>query len=152
MNKKVKVSANEAGLVVVASSNNPEFGYVRLTQDVSKIIGGWLRPKTLSTLISGAVVDLTAMNYTAGMELDGKIYAVESFEPTNPDNLQQDIKQAGDSGIACSVGGRPIYRKTYYTDDLSVTDTLIAHDNGDAIKAHYASKQTASGEDEPTEM
>ena len=54
MNKKVTVSANEAGQVVVASKNNPEFGYVRLTQDASKIVGGWLRPKTLSTLISGS--------------------------------------------------------------------------------------------------
>jgi hypothetical protein len=150
MNKKVKVAVNEDGLVVVPSANNPEFGYVRLTQDVSKIIGGWLRPKTLSTLISGAVADLTAMGYSAGQELDGKIYAVESFEPTNPDNLKQDIKMAGDSGIACSVAGRPIYRKTYFTEDLSTVDTLIAHDNGDAIKAHYASK--ASAGEEPTGM
>ena len=147
MNKKVKVTANESGLVVVPSANNPEFGYVRLTQDVSRIIGGWLRPKTLSTLISGAVADLSAQNYFAGQELDGKIYAVETFEPTNPDNLQQDIKMAGDSGIACSVAGRPIYRKTYFTDDMSVSDTLIAHDNGDEIKAFYAKKESASNDD-----
>jgi hypothetical protein len=150
MNKKVKVTANESGQVVVPSTNNPEFGYVRLTQDVSKIVGGWLRPKTLSTLISGAVADLTAMNYFAGQELDGKIYAVESLEPTNPDNVQQDIKMAGDSGIACSVGGRPIYRKTYYTDDLSAQDTLIAHDNGEEIKAFYAQKESASNDDNAT--
>ncbi|MHA2039153.1 MAG: hypothetical protein ACW98X_22225 [Promethearchaeota archaeon] len=147
MSKKVKVTANESGVVIVASSNNPEFGYVRLTQDVSKIVGGWLRPKTLSTLISGAVADLKAEGYSAGMEMEGKIYAVETFEPTNPDNVQQDVKMAGDSGIACSVAGRPIYRKTYYTEDLSVVDTLLAHDNGEAIKAHYASKE-AAGEDD----
>jgi hypothetical protein len=141
MNKKVKVSANEAGLVVVASKNNPEFGYIRLTQDVSKIVGGWLRPKTMSTLISGSVADLTAVGYSAGQELEGKIYAVESFEATNPDNVKQDVKMAGDSNIACSVAGRPIYRKTFFTEDLSVSDTLIAHDNGDAIKAHYATVQ-----------
>lgn len=151
MNKKVKVSANADGLVVVPSANNPEFGYVRLTQDVSKIIGGWLRPKTLSTLISGAVSDLADQGYFVGQELDGKIYAVETFEPTNPDNVQQDIKMAGDSGIACSVAGRPIYRKTYWTDDMSVSDTLIAHDNGEEIKAFYAKKESASG-DEPTQM
>jgi len=148
--KKVKVTADkESGLVVVASANNPEFGYVRLTQDVSKIVGGWLRPKTLSTLISGAVLDLTAENYFAGQELDGKIYAVETFEPTNPDNLMQDIKQAGDSGINCTVAGRPIYRKTYFTDDMSVNDTLIAHDNGEQIKAFYASKESAGDNQEP---
>jgi len=147
MNKKVKVSANEAGLVVVASKNNPEFGYIRLTQDVSKIVNGWLRPKTMSTLISGSVADLTAVGYSAGQELEGKIYAVESFEATNPDNLKQDIKMAGDSEIACSVAGRPIYRKTFFTEDLSVTDTLIAHDNGDAIKAFYATKAEAGADD-----
>lgn len=147
MNKKVKVAVNEDGLVVVPSKNNPEFGYVRLTQDVSKIVGGFLRRKELSTLVSGTIEDLTDQGYTAGMELDGKIFAVESLEPTNPDNVQQDIKMAGDSGIKCTLGGQPIYRKTYFTEDITVADTLLAHDNGEQIKAYYAKKNAVADKD-----
>ena len=139
---KVTVSANEAGQAV-SQSKNPEFGWVRLTQDVSVIEGNFMRDKTLSAIINGNI-DSLRKKFVAGMQLDGKLVVTESLTPTNPDNLEQDIKMAGeDSGIACSIQGQPIYRIVSYTTDLDAKDELLKHDNGESIKAFYAKKKAA---------
>lgn len=136
---KPTVQANEAGLVVVPSNNNPEFGYIRVSQSTSIFdSNGWLRPVTKSALIKGATKDLQALGFVAGQEVSGQIVVKESFEPTNADNPSQDLKIAGDTGIACSKDGQNIYRTSVYTTDMEATDSLIAHDNGDAIRAKQA--------------
>ena len=139
---KVIVMANEAGQVVVPSKNNPEFGYLRVTESTTVIdSNGWLRPVTKSALIRGKVSDLTGLGWKAGQALAGQIVVKESLEPTNPSNLEQDKKIAGDTGIACTLGGQPIYRTSVYTTDMEATDTLIAHDNGEAISLARAQSE-----------
>lgn len=143
---KVKVNANEAGAVVIPSKN-PEFGYIRLTQDATDFSGGWARPVNKSTLLKGAIEDLKNLNFSKGQLLDGQIVVTESMEPSNAEDLAQDRKEAGDSGVVCSVAGEPIYRTSVYSTDMSLTDTLLAHDNSDAIKeaqAEAKAKETAS--------
>lgn len=122
------------------SPNNPEWGYVQLAQDKSSIEGNFLRKRRATCIINGPLEDLKAQ-FTAGMELEGQIVATDSMEPVNPDNLEQGVKMAGDSGIACTLGGKPIYRSTEYTTDLSAVDTKIDHDNGDTISAFYAKQR-----------
>lgn len=131
---KVLVTANELGLVVIPSSNNPEYGYIRVEQTQTGIVNGWLTPKTRSALIRGKVADLQMLGWKAGMPLDGKIVIKESHTPTNPNNLDQDLKLAGDSGIPCTFDDQPIYRSAFYTTDMEEKDVLIAHNNGEAIK------------------
>ena len=145
MNKSVKVTANEAGQVVNISKNNAEYGWIRVSQERTIFEGGWARKKTLSALISGETADLKSMGLHAGQELPGKIVVVESLEPFNSDNPDKDYKVAGNTGIVCCLDGQPIYRKTFYTEDASASDTLIAHNNGEAIKEAYA-KFEAAGE------
>lgn len=141
MNANVKVTAKN-GAVVVPSAN-PEFGYIRVeSKSVSIDANGWARKTSKSALIKGAVADLKEMNLTEGMSLPGQIVVVESHEPTNPNNLDQDMKIAGDSKIPCTVDGQPIYRTSLYTTNEDATDSLIAHDNGDAIKAAQAELAT----------
>ena len=42
---------------------------------------------------------------------------------------------AGTTGIICATSdGEPIYRKTFYSEDENVSDTLVPHANGDAIR------------------
>lgn len=135
--EKVTVNANEAGAVVIPSKN-PEFGYIRLTQDATDFSGGWARPVNKSTLLKGAIEDLKNLNFSKGQLLDGQIVVTESFEPSNPEDHAQDVKMAGETGVACSVEGASIYRTSVYTTDMKLSDNLIAHDNGDAIKAAQA--------------
>jgi len=136
MQKKVEVLADDMGNVVRLSKNNPEFGYIRLGyKDVSIGKGGWLKPRNLTTLIMGQTEQLTAYAKNLGKTLPGKIIAIESLEPFNNTNPDRDLKYAGDTGIICCLDGQPIYRKTEYTYDVDALDTLVAHNNGDAIRA-----------------
>lgn len=139
MNAKVKVVAVDAtGNVIVQSQNNPEFGYVRLEQARTMIDdNGFLRRKVVSTLLHGTVQELKDSNFHAGQELSGNIVIIESLQPFNKKNPERDIKQAGATGIICSVEGQPIYRKTLYTLISNVTDQLIKHDNTAQMKAAY---------------
>lgn len=139
MQKKVEVLADDMGNVVRLSKNNPEYGYIRLGyKDVSIGKGGWLKPRNLTTLIIGQTEVLTAYAKDLGKTLPGKIIAIESLEPFNNTNPDRDLKYAGDTGIICCQDGQPIYRKTEYTYDENAQDTLVAHNNGDAIRAANA--------------
>jgi len=148
MNKSVKVTANEAGQVVNISKNNPEYGFIRVAQARTSMEGGWVRTRNISALISGKVDELKSLGLTNGASLPGKIIVVESLTPFNEENPEKDYKVAGDTGIVCSFEGQPICRKTMYTDSLEATDTLIDHDNYEAIKEAYATLQAASAESE----
>lgn len=153
MNKSVKVSANEAGQVVNVSKNNPEYGFIRVSQEKVSFENGWARTRTLSTLISGKVSDLKAIGLHAGQELPGKIVIAESLEPFNQDSPAKDYKLAGNSGVVCTLGGKPIYRRTFYTEDQNVTDVLIAHDNFDEIKNQYNSETSEKiSQEEETDL
>jgi len=137
MNKSVQVSIG-----ATPSKNNPEYGFVQVAQTVSTVVKGWLRESKRTALINGKMESLKR-NYSLGQALAGKIIAIESLTPTNADDVEQGIKMAGDSGIACTVNGQPIYRTTELVEDLSATDTLVAHDNGEAISAFYVKKAEA---------
>jgi len=132
---KVKVTADENGNIIGRSQNNPEFGYIRVEQQVTQINQeGWLRRATRSALIKGRVDDLVAASFTAGQELPGKIVVRESFEPFNPQNPDRDLKMAGTTGVICRVGDQPIYRQSFYVTDDTASDELIMHDNREEIR------------------
>lgn len=143
MKEAVKVSANAQGQVVSVSPNNPEFGYIRVTQVNRTMEKGWLRRTTISALISGTVVELKAMSLTPNQELEGTIQILESTESFNEKNPEKDYKLAGDTGMNCCIEGQPIYRKTFYTEDVEAKDELIPHDNVEEIKAAYAEMKAA---------
>lgn len=139
MNNQAKVIKNpKSGLLVTPSKSNPEQGYVTVVQEASEFKNGFLNVVKRSALIGGKISDLTKAFTHEGQALPGKIVVKESLEPINPDNLDQGIKIAGASNIPCTVMGAPVYRTTEYTEDLTSSDTLVAHDNGDAIKAYQA--------------
>jgi hypothetical protein len=140
----VTVSADKKTGAIVVPTKNPEFGYIRLEQRSHSFDeNGFMRPVVKSALIKGKVADLKTLGYTKGKVLEGQIVVTESTTPSNPGNLMQDQKIAGDSGVACSIGGAPIYRTARYTMDLEAQDTLLAHDNKDAIKAAQAELATS---------
>jgi hypothetical protein len=146
MSTKVRVVADEFGNVVNISPNNPEYGYVRLEQEVHQISeSGWLRVVRRSTLLKGLVTDLVNAKFTQGMPLPGKIIVKESLEPFNSENPEKHLKVAGDTGIVCNIGGEPIYRDTFYTRNESAEDILIMHDEdcADEIRTVKKAEVTA---------
>jgi hypothetical protein len=135
MTNKVTVTADQNGNIIGVSQNNPEYGYVRVEQNVTQIDQrGWLKNVKRSTLIKGTVADLTASGFKAGTQLPGKIVVIESLTPFNTDNPERDLKIAGDSGIICRIDDQPIYRQTFYTPDVNAGDELIMHNNTDEIR------------------
>jgi hypothetical protein len=136
MESKVKVNGDELGNVIHQSSNNPEYGYVRVEQIRSMYDdNSFLRRKVVSALIIGTMDDLKDEGYFLGQELPGKIIIVESLNPSNKKDLTKNLKTAGNTGVVCKVGSLPIYRKTIYTLHSNAGDELVKHDNVDEIKA-----------------
>lgn len=147
MTGSVKVTANDAGQVVVVSENNPEYGHIRVSQE--RVIfdeKGWARKKGLSALIPGLVEDLQALGLSNGQSMAGKIIVKESLTPFNTKDPERDYKLAGETGIVCCLDGEPIYRKSFFTEDMSASDELIAHNNTDAIREAYAAAEAEGAE------
>jgi len=142
MSKVTVMAVN--GKAINPSAGNPEFGFVRVEQVATSFENGWARSKTLSALINGKISDLEKAGFRAGQEISGKIVTIESLTPTNPKNLEQDLKVAGETGIVCKVNGSPIYVKKMFTTDLNATDVRIAHTNGAEIKAKQAEMKAQS--------
>lgn len=145
MNSKVIVSGEESGAVVYTSEHNPDYGYFKVEQ-VRSIVddNGFLSRKKVTALVPGLVEDLLAMNLVKGQSIEGKIIVEESLEPFNKKQPKRDLKVAGDTGIACTLGGMPIYRRTKFTFNESAVDTRIEHDNVDELRAAYNAEKTKS--------
>lgn len=146
MNLKVKVVANATtGAVVNVSESNPDYGYIRLEQTKAIVDdNGFFKPRTISTLLQGNFNELTGMGFFNGQELPGKIQIKESLEAFNSKNPERDVKKAGDTGIVCTQGGAPIYRKTVYDMTGSKADTFVQHDNIEELRAAYEAQKAPS--------
>jgi hypothetical protein len=137
---KVIVTAGEGGAVIIQSTKNPDFGYIRVEQNRTAIGNdGWVDTKVLSALIRGTVKNLRLLGLTEGQELPGKVRVIEQLEPFNHANPEKDYKIAGQTGIVCTFEERPIFRNSFYSEDPNALDELVKHDNADAIKAKLAS-------------
>lgn len=147
---KVKVAGDETGSVIVISKSNPEYGTIRVVQDRAVFDeSGFARKKSLSALIAGRVSDLKSFGWKSNQELDGKIVIRESLTPFNAKDPDRDFKVAGKSNIVCCLDGEPIYRKTFYTENMNLQDEIIAHNNTDAIRAAFLEeKEKAQSENE----
>lgn len=148
MNSKVIVTADATtNSVVNVSENNPEWGYIRVEQVRTMIDdNGFLKRKSVSAIVPGLLSDLQESGFFAGQQLDGKILVEESLEPFNKKTPERDLKIAGETGIVCTYGGLPIYRRTKFSFDGAGTDTLIKHDNVEELRAAYANSQRANTE------
>lgn len=132
-------AADELGNVISVSKNNPEYGYVRVQQVVAGFTpDGWARVQTRSALLKGKIDELKAFNFKAGQTLNGKIVVKEAFTPFNNEFPEKDLKLAGTTGIVCRVDDQPIYRQTFFTQDMNAQDELIMHNNTDEIREAQA--------------
>ena len=146
MNSKVTVLADETtGAVINVSENNPDYGFVRVQQQRTMIDdNGFLRRKSVSALVPGTISELTDAAFYAGQQIDGKIVVEEALEPFNSKSPERDLKVAGETGIVCTIGGLPIYRRTMLSFDATNKDTLIKHDNIEELRAAYQAQKSNS--------
>lgn len=149
---KVKVCAFE-GKVVVPNANNPEYGSIRVEQNVTSFNGGFMETKKRSAFLNGKTEELKAWaasnGITEGSLIDGHIAIKESLEPIISERPDFGYKLAGDTGVVCKVDGQPIYRQSIFSQ-TEQDDTLLEHDNGDEIKLaqeRLAEEADAAGED-----
>ena len=146
MNSTVKIVADATtGAVVRVSENNPDFASVRVEQ-TRMVIGNnnFIERKTVSALLQGSTADLTLMGFYAGQELPGTIVIEESLAPFNKKNPERDLKIAGETGIICSVGGQPIYRRAVYSTASNAQDTLVKHDNVEQLRSAYSQANSSA--------
>jgi hypothetical protein len=144
MNSKVKVVADATGAIINLSSN-PTYGYVKFEQTKTAIDdNGFLRRKSVSSLVHGTVEELKSMGFYAGQELPGNIIVQESLAPFNNKTPERDLKVAGDTGIICTYEGSPIYRRTIYSNAGNAQDVLIKHDNVDQLRTAYESAKVSA--------
>lgn len=138
--KKVVVTADAEGRVVIPSENNPEFGHIRVVQsrEVFDETTGFVRVKEIGALVLGTVADLKSLNWKKGQELDGKIIVKEQLVPFNKKNPERDYKIAGETEIVCCVDGQPIYSRSIYTGNPKAEDVRIQHTNKDEIREAFA--------------
>lgn len=141
METKVFVRADDQGNVIGVSENNPEYGYVKVQQLAMQINDeGWLRQVLRTALIKGKVEDLVKCDFKADQVISGKIIVKESLTPFNEENPDRDLKIAGSTGIVCRVNDQPIYRQSFYTQNMNAVDELIMHTNRDEIKEVQAAQ------------
>lgn len=138
--KKVVVTANAEGKVVIVSENNPEFGFIRVTQnrEIFDEATGFMKVKEVGALVLGSVRDLESLGWKKGQELDGKIIIKEQLVPFNNKNAERDYKIAGETEIVCCVDGQPIYARKVYTANTKTEDVLVKHNNVDEIREAFA--------------
>ena len=137
---KVKVVADEFGSVVSISPNNPDYGYIRVEQDCPVFNSkGWFDFKKRCAIIPGKTEELKravhAGFFKAGNELPGKIVVKEQLEPLMESNHDFGLKRAGNNGVVLLFEDQMIYRRAFYTENLTETDVLIQHTNIDEIKS-----------------
>jgi hypothetical protein len=146
MNSTVKIVADATtGAVVRVSENNPDFASVRVEQ-TRMVIGNnnFIERKTVSALLQGSTTDLSLMGFYAGQELPGTIVIEESLTAFNKKTPERDLKVAGDTGIICTVGGQPIYRRAVYSSASNAQDTLIKHDNVEQLRSAYSTANSSA--------
>jgi hypothetical protein len=135
-NSNVVVVADELGNVIRQSKTNSDYGFIKLEQKRFILGNGrtnFVDAKPVTTILLEKVSVLQTLELQANEVLVGKIIIKESLVPFNKNDADRDLKVAGQTGIVCSVDGQPIYRKTFFIGDVSAQDTLVAHDNGEAI-------------------
>jgi hypothetical protein len=134
---KVTTASNSTTEIIGVSTNNPEYGFIRVesTDGLSFGNGGWLNAKSKSALIKGKVADLRTFvqknNVTVGYSIPGQIVVME--QAGTPFYEGQQPKRAGVDGEVLFVtkdGQRlPIYRQTEFTMDMNRADQLVQHEN-----------------------
>jgi len=145
---KITTAKKDSTEILGLSTNNPEYGYIRVEENggISFGNGGWLNSSSKTALIKGKTADLqtfiTKNNVRAGYELSGQIVIMEQTTPFYA-GQQPKINPSTSEVLYVTVNGvkSPIYRQTEFTQDMTRQDSMLQHENvmtaaGKAIQAN----------------
>ena len=140
----VKVVADDLGNVIRISSNNPEYGVIRVVQESVQFSNGWMRRKEKSALIPGFVEDLQSLGWKNGQEINGQVVVKESLDSFNENDPERDLKYAFEGGPLCVYEDQPIYRRTFFTTDMNDYDQFIQHTNIAEIREAISTRDSVT--------
>ena len=151
---KVTIAPSKEGNLVTPYDNAPEYGYIILAQTKSSFVNGWLKESTNRTIMKGSVTSLEKfVQSNPNLSIAGKLVVSEYLEDEVPEavasahfdksltfeeQISNYIKRAGTDGPELTAGGKRILRFVMLDSSATQVDSLIAHDNGDAVKAFNA--------------
>lgn len=121
--KPVVVKHPETGLVITPSVNKPEFGTIRIDQEVNVFNNGFFAIQKRTAFVRGRITDLESLGLKDGSTLDGKIIRKESFKPFY-ENQEPKINPQTNEVIL--TDGRPTYLEFEYTEDKDASDHWVA--------------------------
>lgn len=146
----VVIAKDQLGNAVRLTSN-PKYSYVKLTQEriLFDFNTGWTKSVKYTAIIKGDTETLRKLNYDKIQELPGNIVVVESTTPTNPNDIERDIKRTGKDGvILCTPDGEPIYRKCLYDPTGVQEDILVQHQSIEVDKSVPVKEEVKTEEPE----
>ncbi len=128
------ITANpKTGLVFTPNANlgkdGKQYGFIRLeSNNVS--FGGFGRVAKRSALITFDAESWSSVAhlYPAGAKVQGRVINSDSLEPKAGYREMQVADRATGELRAITSGGRQVYRKTEFTEDLSAVDTKLVYD------------------------
>ena len=136
----VDIMPDEHGNKIRVSTNNPEFGYIRLQQNATTIgTNNWLKTQNRSTLVHGKVEELE-QSFSNMDSIPGQLVIREQIIAFDTNDSDRDLKMAGETGVICKAVDTetgeivPIYRKTFFDPTMNMTDVLVPHVNSDEIR------------------
>ena len=138
----------------VRLTKNPEYSFVKLTQEriLFDFNTGWTKSVKYTAIIKGDTDTLRKLNYDKIQELPGNIVVVESTTPSNPNDIERDIKRTGKDGvILCTPNGEPIYRKCLYDPTGVQEDILVQHQSIEVEKPVQVKEVVKTEEPEATD-
>ena len=151
-NQKINIVSDAEGKRY-RQSKSKELFFVRLSQSSLKFTNNFLKEVTLSCLVF-AKLDLLEQAFPMSLKsLTGKLVIKESFTPSDPSDLEKDLKRAGsDDAPICVADGKHIYRKIIYDPSSAIADTLIPHTNVDEIRAFHNGEEFVPADTEVSDV
>ena len=122
MNTVTVVAHPTTGAIITPSSNNPEWGTVRVDAQSVEFNNGIMNTRNRTAFIRGEIKNLKQMFTRAGQVLQGKIIKETSSEPfyagQNPVINPQ-------TGVLVMRNGAEFYQNYVFTTNLSDTDREV---------------------------
>lgn len=125
MNTVSVVAHPETGAIITPSSNNPEWGTVRVDAKSVEFNNGIMNTRNRTAFIRGEIKNLQQIFTRAGQVLHGKIIKETSSEPFYTGQKPVINPQTGEVVLR---NGREFYQNYVFTTNLSESDREVVQE------------------------
>jgi hypothetical protein len=122
MNTVTVVAHPTTGAIITPSTNNPEWGTVRVDSQSVEFNNGIMNTRNRTAFIRGEIKNLKQMFTRAGQVLQGKIIKETSFQPFYAGQKAVVNPQTGEMVMK---NGSEFYQNYVFTTNLSETDREV---------------------------